>query len=240
MKKFLFAISFVIIYLFSSLTPTSALVEDLTESSAEEKVVYLTFDDAPAPKITTKILDILAENDVKATFFVIGQNVKGNEDILKRMIDEGHSIGLHSYTHDGNKLYSSNQNCLDEMIKAQNEIFNATGYKSNILRFPFGCNNSRYKLKQNMVDMLHQNDLYIYDWNVDSGDGINSKLPPEKLYKNSITDKPRAFVLMHASSINKNTTLALPNIIKYYKDNGYTFKIIDKNTKEVFRLKIKH
>lgn len=240
MKKFIFTISLVMIFLLSYLTSTFAIVDDSSESSSEEKVVYLTFDDAPAPKITPKVLDILAENNVKATFFVIGQSVKGNEDILKRMIDEGHSIGLHSYTHDGKKLYSSDKSCLDEMLQAQEEIFKVTGYKSNILRFPFGCNNSRYKLKQNMVDMLHNHDLYIYDWNVDSGDGINSKAPPEKLYKNSISNKPRAFVLMHASSINKNTTLALPAIIKYYKDNGYTFKTIDKNTKEVFRLKIKH
>ena len=239
MKKSIFTLSMIIILLFSNTIPILALNEETAKDSNEEKVVYLTFDDAPAPKVTTKILDILAENNVKATFFVIGQSVKGNEDILKRMIDEGHSIGLHSYTHNANKLYVSNQTCLDEMLKAQEEIFKVTGYKSNILRFPFGCNNSRYRLKQNMVDLLHSHDLYIYDWNVDSGDGINAKLPPEKIFKNSISDKQRAFVLMHASSINKNTASALPSIIKYYKDKGYTFKTIKKETKEVFRLKIK-
>ncbi|WP_238882394.1 polysaccharide deacetylase family protein [Clostridium sp. YIM B02551] len=202
---------------------------------SEEKVIYITFDDGPT-KVSNKVLDVLDEYGVKATFFLIGEQIQRNRDVVFRMYENGHSIGLHSYTHSRNKIYSSRSSFLDEMKKTQKELEELTGYKSTILRFPFGCNNNMYKLDNKMVDMLHSEGLKIFDWNVDSKDGAIQGLSSYDILKNSKTDKNRIILLLHCSSNNKNTVKALPSIIKYYKEKGYTFKTIDANTDEQFRV----
>lgn len=86
----------------------------------EEKVIYITFDDGPGGKVTTEVLDILKREEVPATFFLIGDQIKGQEKLIKRMVDEGHSIGLHSMSHSKSKLYSSDKEFLKEMLECQN------------------------------------------------------------------------------------------------------------------------
>ncbi len=199
-----------------------------------EKSIYLTFDDGPADKVTISILDTLKKENVHATFFLIGNQIKDQEDILIRMKEEGHSLGLHSMTHEKCKLYSSNDGFLKEMLEVQNCIKEATGYTSCILRFPFGCNNNSYKLKPELIELLHKNNFKIYDWNVDSGDGANPHSSPSTLIKKSQSNKENIFLLMHCGYQSKTTAEALPGIIKYYKDQGYTFKVIDSDTPEVF------
>lgn len=201
-----------------------------------EKNVYITFDDGPGGKITKSILDTLKKEEVPATFFVIGCQIEGQESIIKRMKDEGHAIGLHSFSHNRNKIYPSKDNFLNEMLLSQEIIFNITSEKPTILRFPFGCNNNTYKLNDSMVELLHENNLKIYDWNTDSGDGANSNLAVGKIISNSCVKKDNVILLMHCSYINKNTALALPSIIKYYKDNNYNFKVIDESTEEVYKI----
>lgn len=221
-----------------SATEVSAIEKNYTSNldKNSEKVVYLTFDDGPGGKVTNEILDILKKEEVLATFFVIGSEIKGQESILLRIKDEGHSIGLHSFTHDRDKLYCSNDNFLNEMLKSQDAIYNVTGEKYNILRFPYGCNNKSYKLTQSLVDILHKNNLKIYDWNVDSGDGANYKSPPENIAKKACRNEDNVIVLMHCGFINKNSAKALPSVIKYYKNNGYTFKTIDETTPEIYKV----
>lgn len=228
-KSITFLLSALIFFSFN-LTYTKAL-----DSDKEEKIIYITFDDGPGGKVTREILDILKENNVPSTFFLIGNQIKGQETILKRMKDEGHSIGLHSMTHNRNKLYSSNDNFLKEMLDSQNAIKEAIGEAPTILRFPFGCNNNSYKLKSSLVDLLHQNNLKIFDWNVDSTDGANHTAPASTFIKKSKSDKSTIILLMHCGFQNKNSAKALPEIIKYYKDNGYTFKAITEDTQEIFR-----
>ncbi|AOR22853.1 polysaccharide deacetylase family protein [Clostridium taeniosporum] len=200
------------------------------------KVVYLTFDDGPAKKITEDILDILKNEKVHATFFLIGEQIKGQEDLVKRLYNEGHSIGLHSMSHKKNNLYSSNEHFLKEMLETQELINSVIGIKPNILRFPFGCNNTSYHLCKPMVDLLHENNLRIYDWNVDSGDGANHLANPSTFIKNSRSDKDKVILLMHCSYISKNSVKALPQIIKYYKDKDYEFKTITDETPEQYHI----
>lgn len=200
------------------------------------KTVYLTFDDGPGGKVTTDVLDTLKKEDVKATFFVLGSEIKGQEDILLRMKEEGHSIGLHSYSHDRNKLYCNNNGFISEMIKCQDEIFRVTGEKYNILRFPFGCNNKTYKLKNSLVEEIHNNNFKIYDWTLDSGDGANYNADPSTIAKKSYSSKRNIILLMHCGFINKNSAKALPSVIKYYKDKGYEFKIINEDTPEIYKI----
>ncbi|MBU3136046.1 polysaccharide deacetylase [Clostridium gasigenes] len=234
MKKFFLRniiILFLTLFLFSSLSLTS-----LACQTDVEKIIYLTFDDGPGGKITNKILDTLKEEGVPATFFVIGCQVQNQEDIILRMKNEGHSIGLHSVTHDRNKLYHGNEGFLKEMLNDQAILEKTTGQKYKILRFPFGCNNNTYKLTDSLVNLIHENDLRIYDWTQDTCDGANANSSPDCIFKKSISEKNNITLLMHCGYINKNSATALPSIIKHYKKEGYTFKAIDETTPEIYKV----
>ncbi|ACO83781.1 polysaccharide deacetylase family protein [Clostridium botulinum] len=205
---------------------------DKKEDISDNKEVYLTFDDGPSDKTTENILDVLKENDVKATFFIIGKYIEGREDILKRIVKEGHSLGLHTYSHNYKTIYQNNKVFIDEMLKCQNEIYKATGVKTNIIRFPGG---SVKRLDEKFKKELEEEGFKIYDWNMALTDGINPKAPVGKFYKEGTKRKKplsKVILLMHCDCLNKNTCRALPDIIEFYKEKGYEFKIIDKNTPE--------
>lgn len=220
-------------------SPAKAFSEDLlyTEninSTSPNKVIYLTFDDGPSSTVTGKILDILKEQNVKASFFIIGYKIQGREDLLQRMYNEGHSIGLHTYTHKCNVIYSSENSFLDEMIRTENEVKNVLGFSPKIIRFPTGSKNH---LTTSLLEKLHTEGYKIYDWNLSLSDGINYRTSVDKLY-NEATKKcvnpGKIFLLAHCDGTNENTCKVLPKIIKYYKNCGYEFKTITKNTPEYY------
>lgn len=204
-----------------------------------KKVIYLTFDDGPAKKVTTDVLDILEEYKVKATFFVVGEQFKGNEDILKRIHSDGHSLGLHSYTHNFSKLYKGNvvnkEFFINEMLQCQNELKEITGINARILRFPGG---SHKRLSKDLLSELREHNLKVYDWTHSSEDGVNLKASPDTLFKKSLKkipsckESPGVILLMHCNASNKNSVKALPSIIEHYKNEGYEFKIITEDTPE--------
>ncbi|WP_017414265.1 polysaccharide deacetylase family protein [Clostridium tunisiense] len=201
------------------------------DSSMDEKTIYLTFDDGPSV-LTGEILDILNKFEVKGTFFLIGNQIKGQEEIVKRLHKEGHSIGLHTYTHEYKKIYSSQQRFISEMLTTQKIVDDLTGVKPNIIRFPFGSNK---KLSQIFLNNLHNHNFKVYDWNLFMSDGINCKTPPYKLYKEAtkpVESEGPVILLMHCDYTHKNTCKALPEVIKFYKDKGYEFKVIDETTPE--------
>ena len=204
------------------------------ENSLLKKEVYLTFDDGPSCKITDEVLNILKENDVKATFFLIGNQIEGREEVVKRINDEGHSIGLHTFNHKYKCVYASEDKFIEEMNQCREEINRVIGISPSIIRFPGGS----YKhLNKKYLKRLHDNNLKVYDWNVDSTDGMNPNLSPDKIYRKAIKinkDLQPTIVLMHCTDLQKNTPKALPEIIKYYKEQGYEFKTIDEDTKEVY------
>ena len=212
----------------------SLLFSSSSFASEDEKIIYLTFDDGPGGSVTEDVLNILKDEDIKCTFFLIGTQITVQKDLVKRIQNEGHSIGLHSMSHDKCKLYSSNQDFLNEMLEEQKILEDTLGQKITILRFPFGCNNTTYHLKSSLVDLLHENNLKIYEWNVDSTDGGNHTASPSTFIKKAKSDKDNIILLMHCGFMNKNSAKALPEIIKYYKDSGYIFKPIDENTDELF------
>lgn len=200
-------------------------------SKENEKVIYLTFDDGPSV-MTDKVLDILKENHVKATFFLIGNQIKGQEAVVKRIYNEGHSIGLHTYTHIYKEIYPSRKGFISEMLETQNEINALTGIKPTIIRFPFG---SRKHLTNDFLEQLHSYNFKIYDWNAYMSDGINYKTPADKLYreatKATVTEEP-IILLMHCDYMHKNTCKVLDRVIKFYANKGYEFKIINDETPE--------
>ena len=202
--------------------------------SEESKKVYLTFDDGPTYKITNKILDVLKEHKVKATFFIVGKEIEGKENILGRIFDEGHGIGVHTYSHNLKRIYRSEESFVNENIKTAEKIKDITGFYPSALRFPGG---SSKRLSYSLLQKLHDNNFKIYDWNVSLEDGNHPSQNVQSLYAHSLKikgDKNNVIILMHCNFNNINTIRALPRIIEEYKLEGYTFEAITDETKEYF------
>ncbi|MFI3228506.1 MAG: polysaccharide deacetylase family protein [Clostridia bacterium] len=207
------------------------LYEDLRVDPVEvgepaENVVYLTFDDGPS-QITIEILDILAENNIKATFFVQGVylNKTENMEILKRAFDEGHAIGVHTDTHIYTDVYSSVTNFLKDYYAVWDKIYQITGEKTALYRFPGGSVNpySSSTIDDIKIELENRNFVY-FDWNV-SGDDSIANPTVESIIQNATKSKgySRCVVLMHDSGSKSKTLQALPDIIEYYKNEGYSF-----------------
>ena len=195
-------------------------------------IIYLTFDDGPS-YLTGKILDILDSENIKATFFVTHGG-----DYVKRAYNSGNTIALHTYTHNYSYVYSSIDNYFIDLNNVSNSVYNSIGIHPKIIRFPGGSSNTISKNYSNGIMSRLTNEVinrgYTYfDWNVDSndagGDGYNSN----KIYNNVINGLSHSktnIVLMHDSESHSASVDALRNIIKYGKNNGYTFKAITSDT----------
>lgn len=206
-----------------------------TNTNDGKSVIYLTFDDGPSRSITPYILDILKEENVKATFFVI--NFDSNEEyLIKRIVNEGHSIGIHGYSHNYKEIYKSVDGYMDNVRKLQSKIKNLTGITTIITRFPGGSSNTVSRFNPGVMtrltkEVLKQGFKY-YDWNVGSGDSGGAK-KKEQVYNNvtkGLKKGRRNVVLMHDFSGNKKTLNALKDIIEYGKKKGYSFDRITENT----------
>lgn len=196
----------------------------------ERKIAYISFDDGPS-NVTPKILDTLKEYEAKATFFIIAGNVKEEEiDILKRIIDEGHSIGIHTYSHKYSDIYSSVEAYLEDFYKVYQLIYEATGVKTKIFRFPWGSSNTyNKKIKNELITEMERRGFSYFDWNVSAEDSIGNP-SQASIKKNILKDLDRfdaPIVLMHDSAINNNTAKILPEILKIMKDKGYVFDILE-------------
>lgn len=218
----------------SNVLTNEQIAENEKITKHKKKIIYLTFDDGPSYKVTNKVLDILKESEVQATFFLIGDQIKDKEDVVKRIYEEGNGIGLHTYTHNFNKIYSNEDKFIQEMIICRSEINETIGVAPNIIRFPGGS----YKhLSKNYLKKLHDNKFKVYDWNADNSDGLNPKISPYSLYTKAIkgsNEMESIVLLLHCTDMNKNTCQALPNIIEYYKSHGYEFNIITEETAELY------
>lgn len=231
-KKYIYLFLFLILFVSGIIALNYKVRADKKEKVNDKKEIYLTFDDGPSYKTTGNVLDVLKENDVKATFFIVGKHIEGKEDTLKRVVKEGHSLGLHTYSHDFKTIYRNNEAFIDEMLKCQNEVYKVTGVKTDIIRFPGG---SAKRLNKDFKKELEEKHFKVYDWNVAISDGVDHRAPASKLYREATKRKKplsKIILLMHCDYLNKNTYIALPDIIKFYKDKGYEFKVIDKNTPE--------
>ena len=201
-----------------------------------DKIIYLTFDEGYEAGYTDKILNTLKENDVKATFFV---TCSGSLDkYAKKIIEKGHTIGLHTCTHRYNIIYSSEENYFNDLNSISAKVEELTGYKSKYIRFPGGSSNTISRFNKGIMTRLTQKvteDGYkYYDWNIDSGDAAGAD--KEGVYNNVISalknhNYSTNMVLMH--DIKVSTKDALDSIIKDALDMGYTFSNINDYTNEV-------
>jgi peptidoglycan/xylan/chitin deacetylase (PgdA/CDA1 family) len=195
-----------------------------------KKIAYLTFDDGPSDN-TFEVLDILQELNVKATFFIVGSAIKkDNEVCLKRMINEGHTIGIHTYSHMCNEIYCSVERFLEDFNIVYQQLYDITGEQVNIYRFPWGSNNGYSKgIKDALMDEMERRGFSCYDWNVSADDSVG-KPSRYSIRKNILKDLERQdqpIILMHDSSINDLTVKMLPEIIQMIKDKGYSFDSLE-------------
>ena len=197
-------------------------------------VIYLTFDDGPG-SYTNKILDILNKYGIKATFFV---TMAGSNDVLRREFDEGHTIGLHTATHNYKQIYASVDSYFEDLNTVSNRVLNVTGKSSKYIRFPGGTSNRVSAVgMSNLVREVDARGYKYFDWNVSVEDAGACAYKKDKggcvieYFKTYLRPNRENTVLMH--DIKSYTADSLETMIKYAKDRGYTFKQIDDTTTPV-------
>jgi len=200
--------------------------------NVQEKRVFLTFDDGPTQTVTPFVLDLLKQENIKATFFVLGTRVKANPELIKREFEEGHYIANHGHTHIYRQIYQNKQTVLDEYNYTEQciqEALNNPNYHSKVFRFPGGSNGGYYwKIKSEAKQYLRENGIVSLDWNCLSRDAEGARTKEALLQSVIETSqgKQSIVILMHDSSDKILTYETLPDVIKYLRDNGYEFKTL--------------
>lgn len=197
---------------------------------SDTKRVFLTFDDGPSKTVTPLILDLLKQENIKATFFLLGSRVELNPDIVKREYDEGHYIANHGYSHNYTNIYQTPQSVVDEFNATEAAIKNALGnqeYNSYLFRFPGGMPGGKHaQLKAEAAQILEQNGVAHLDWNALTSDAAGAKTNEEMLQNaiSTIGEKNSVVILMHDAGDKILTYEMLPNLISYLREKGYEFK----------------
>lgn len=193
-----------------------------TFSFAEEKKVYLTFDDGPSTVVTGRILDTLREEKVRATFFIVSDRVRGREEVLRRIVREGHTVGVHSATHCYSEIYSSDEALLADVDACAAVIRRVTGTTPCVYRFPGGGSRDL----QRQTELLTSRGYRVVRWNAVCGDeeliGASAARLVEETLRTS-GQKSNVVLLLHDSAPHKATAEALPEIIRSFRERGYTF-----------------
>jgi len=196
----------------------------------EQKEVYLTFDDGPSTTVTPLILDVLKENNIKATFFVLGSRVELNPELVKRAYEEGHYIANHGYSHVYKNIYASKEEVLNEYTKTEQAIKYALekeNYNSHLFRFPGGSTGGKYHdLKADTKIMLEENNVAYLDWNCLSNDSAGATTKEDILASiiETSNNKNSVVVLMHDAGDKILTYETLQDVINYFNEQGYIFK----------------
>ena len=216
-----------------------AKIQKLTEQGKEnikniyhtdKKVAYLTFDDGPSNN-THQILDILKQNNIKATFFVLGSQVEIFPETTNRIYNEGHYIANHGYSHKYSEIYQSPEQVLNEFNQCNQIVaktINVPEYNSHLFRFPGGSVGGKYaELKKQAITLLEQNDILHIDWNSLTGDSEKVNPTEEYLMDNlqkTTEGKNSLVILMHDAQAKKITAETLPKVIEYLQQQGYSFE----------------
>lgn len=209
----------------------------LTEKDLPEdaKVVYLTFDDGPSSN-TQPILDILDEYGCGATFFVMNSDYR---DEYKNIVDHGHAIALHTYTHDFYDVYASVDDYFDDLDRISDLVYEKTGVRSKLIRFPGGSSNTisrgvNYGIMSELVDEVEDRGYHYFDWNTDSEDASGNNISANHIYSSSTSSSADYIILlMHDTDAKDTTVEALPDVIEYYLDQGYYFLSLNENSPTV-------
>jgi len=178
------------------------------------RTMYLTFDDGPSEENTEAVLDILKANNIRATFFVIGENVRKHPEMARRIVEEGHTIGIHCNTHEYDKIYADVDSYLADFQEAWDAVYEVTGVEAQLFRFPGGSVNAHNELvyEEIIAEMTARGYVY-FDWNASFEDAVK-KSSPEQLVRNAVDSTlGRKKVVMLAHDVIYNTTLSLQEVI---------------------------
>lgn len=204
-----------------------------TSATSWPHKVYLTFDDGPSVN-TEKILDILDSYGVKGNFFMVGTDNPDLQKMYKRIVDEGHVLCMHSYSHKYNEIYSSVDAFTRDLDQIYSLMYEVTGTRPRYYRFPGGSSNSVSRLPmKDFIKVLDERGIRYFDWNVVAGDATNPMLPADQIIENSLCDLneyEEAMILFHDLSNKTSTVEALPAIIEAIQASGIPIATIDDTT----------
>ncbi|URZ15094.1 polysaccharide deacetylase family protein [Clostridium felsineum] len=225
-------------------TYDAAKVKDIIDkkvSNDGKKVVFLTFDDGPSLTVTPKILDTLKQYNVKATFSLVGKEInvsEGSRNLVKRIYNEGNAIANHTYSHNMGILYPQNKTNVDGFINEVDETNNiikgilGQGFNTRVVRMPGGYMSRTYYHDPNLPQLdakLNERGIYNIDWNASDFDSEGKKKNAAELIeevKKSAGSQEKVIVLMHDTYGKEEVAKALPQIIEYFKNQGYEFRTI--------------
>ena len=199
------------------------------ELPQEKKVAYLTFDDGPS-SLTGKYLDILKKEKVPATFFLIGQQIEGEMvNVVKRQVEEGHELGLHSYTHQADKIYQTRDTYKKDLEETRQKLASCVPYKVKNYRFPWGSANAYIRwYRKDLTEELEKEGLTYQDWNVSGEDAVGCPSAYSILshVRKDYEKYSDPVILLHDSATCRATLEALPDIIRELKEKGYSFDVL--------------
>lgn len=215
---------------YADLYPDFYAPQALCANTRETGVIYLTFDDGPSER-TKEILDTLKEKDVKATFFVIGCRSEESKAILRRIVEEGHTLAMHSYSHNYANIYASVEDYLADMYQLFVQIRDETGVAPTLFRFPGGSINGYSSgIYQELIAEMMRRGFVPFDWNISSEDAAtNGLVPTDRLVNNVLSGAAkvqRGVVLMHDSEPKTTTAAALGTIIDRLRDMNFELKAL--------------
>lgn len=218
-------------------TPEPVIIPELEKSDPDNpKRVYLTFDDGPSVN-TPRILDILKEYNVKATFFVNGKTTDFSKEMYKRIVDEGHTLAMHSYSHSYEDIYASVNAFSKDINKLADYLEEVTGVRPKYYRFPGGSSNNNTKVSiKKLIKHLNSKGIRYFDWNVQNSDAQARVLSKEELVANVVTGVNRyqdSIVLMHDARSKDNTVESLPILIERLQQSGAQILPIDDDTPSI-------
>ena len=214
----------------------SGSIEKYDESEGEEvpsgKVAYLTVDDGPSEAVTVRILDILRDEGIKATFFVLPY--EGMDHIYERILSEGHAMGNHSYSHDYRRLYGADEGAFfrEDILRMEGYLRERFGYETDLFRFPGGSASWSPRTIARRVEILEELGYRHFDWDASTGDTDPSPAgrDPNALVSNVMartSSRDKLIVLMHDSAGKSATAEALPEMISRLRAEGYGFDTLD-------------
>ena len=205
---------------------THAAAPVTAADDAQQKVICLTFDDGPTDSTTPKVLDILEEFGVRATFFLIGRQISGREDIVRRTAAAGHAVGIHTYSHVYREIYASPQALLRDIAACRKAIRAALpGYEGKLYRFPGG----EYGKPEALRRAVREAGLTVCAWNASADDSVLPHATADELFENAVrtgADRQRIVLLLHDGVNYRATVACLPRIIRHYKARGYRFETL--------------
>ena len=220
---------------YESVTPpaTGISEEENLASDGDIHKVYLTFEDGPSDN-TGEILDILVQYDVKATFFVVGKEDEESKALYQRIVDEGHTLGMHSYSNKYSQIYQSDEAFEEDFERLRDELHQVTGVNSIYYRFPGGSSNQISNVPMSdFIHYLNEQGVIYYDWNVSAGDAASNAYSSEEIVANVMDDVVKyktSVVLLHDASDKSATVEALAPLIEALNEMGAEILPIDEDT----------